>query len=232
MANKICESIRLLASNFLLFSAIVLTIWLPANLWINHQLFHAENLDIRSLYKLGPMIETGLGPICSGALIFALWQIKLGQQVSYREAMAVGFKKWVPLFKARFVAEILIILGLIGLIVPGIVLMVRYSLLAPAVVLEGRDVEGSRARSIELTKGQRWKILGAGLVTLLLTLASSELLNMASEAVPILWSSQAYRVVIDCISDILISLIQIVMFLFYWDAVQKPSLQEIEAATR
>jgi hypothetical protein len=55
----------------------------------------------------------------------------------------------------------LILLGLITLAVgaPGLALLVRWSLIAPIVVLEGARPARALGRSVELSEGRRWKIL-------------------------------------------------------------------------
>jgi hypothetical protein len=55
----------------------------------------------------------------------------------------------------------LILLGLVTLAVgaPGLALLVRWSLMAPIIVLEGARPARALGRSVELTEGRRWKIL-------------------------------------------------------------------------
>src|SRR5437867_3121026 len=109
-------------------------------------------------------IEGIFGPIYIGALVYALFQIKSGRTVGYKEAITIGFKKWGSLFAARFVAGLLMGLGLVALVIPGIILAVRYSLLDPAVIIEGRGTSESRVRSIALTVGRRWQIFWAAVL--------------------------------------------------------------------
>ena len=53
--------------------------------------------------------------------------------------------------------------------VPGLYLLTRFSMIAPAVVLEGRSAGESFTRSSELTSGHKWTILW---VILIFALAS------------------------------------------------------------
>ena len=79
-------------------------------------------------------IEGIFAPIYIGALVYALSQLKQGFRPTYAEAMAVGLKNWGRLFGTFFVAGLLIGIGYLALIIPGIILSVRYALLAPAVI--------------------------------------------------------------------------------------------------
>ena len=49
-------------------------------------------------------------------------------------------------------------LGLLLLVVPGIILAVRYALAVPAAVLEDRGPAAALARSMQLTRGHGWRI--------------------------------------------------------------------------
>jgi len=189
MAGKFSEAVRLLWGNLGLFSAIILTVWLPGNILTNYVAYHVvEPGDEYSGYmSLNMWIETIFGPIYIGALVYAMFQIKSGRAVTYREAMGVGIRKWGSLFAARFAAGILILLGSIALVIPGIILAVRYSLLDAPVVIEGKGASAARARSTALTIGRRWRIFWAAIlffivymilgITIYLPLDFFELLN-------------------------------------------------------
>src|SRR4051812_11773626 len=65
-----------------------------------------------------------------------------------------------PLFLAGLLAGIGIAVGLILLIVPGLVLLTWWALIAPAIVLEGTGVGGAFGRSRELVRGHGWQVFG------------------------------------------------------------------------
>ena len=170
--------------------------------------------------RTGMWIEGAFGPIYIGAMIYALSQLKQGQHPSYREAIAVGFRNWGRLFAARFVAGLLIGLGLIALIVPGIMLIVRYALLDSVVVLEGANASEARKRSAALTVGIRWQILGAGLLFFIALLLFSILIYIPLGLSPE-FDTIAINVALDCVVDVVVAVIQIMMFLYYWEATQQ-----------
>jgi hypothetical protein len=130
MFGKLAEATHLLLSNIALFTLIVLTVWLPGNLVIEYLAFNVwSEDDVLPYVKLGWWIEALFGPLYVGALLFAANQRKRGEKVGYLDAMAVGFQNWARLIVARFAAGLIILLGFIALVVPGIVLTVRYALL-------------------------------------------------------------------------------------------------------
>jgi hypothetical protein len=229
MLDKFGEAIRLLFANAILFSSIILTIWLPGNLLVNYLTFNIFGREeiLRQL-RITMLIESIFGPIYIAAMIHALSRLKEGQRPTYSEAILVGLRNWGRLFVARLIAGLLILLGLIALIVPGILLLVRYALLDPAVVLEGATPAEARRRSTELTSGIRWQIFGAGLLFLVafvvLSVVLSFLIYLPLELFQGL-DTMAINVVLDCVLDVAFAVIQIVMFLYYWETAREKSVK-------
>jgi uncharacterized membrane protein len=58
-------------------------------------------------------------------------------------------------------------LGFMLLIVPGIILWLRWSVAVPVLVQERRGVFGSMKRSRELTKGSRWALFGFWIILII-----------------------------------------------------------------
>lgn len=119
---------------------------------------------------------------------------------------------------ARLAAGILILLGLALLIVPGLILAVRYSLLDEAVILENKGPLESKSRSVELTAGRRWKIFGAAalfyIVYMFISVVMGAIFGLAG------LDSMLPNVLLSCVLDIISCVLYIVMFLFYWEATQ------------
>ena len=218
MIDRFAEALSIFWGKFWLITAIVLTIWLPGNLLTNY-VNHIYDGNNYLVFKITLWFETIFGPIYIGALIHALYQIKSGRSATYRESITTGFNKWGRLFGARFVAGILISLGFIALVVPGIILALRYSFLDETVILENKDISGSRSRSTELTEGKRWEILGS----VLLFFVSYFLFGLIIQLPYIYFESLdniVMDIVIDCILDVTYTVLQIVIFLFYWESRQ------------
>jgi hypothetical protein len=229
MIDKFREAIRLLSSNIGLFSLIVLTVWLPGNIivnYFNYYVFYEE--EFLGLMRFTMMIEGIFGPLYIGALIYALSRLKQDQTVKYSEAITVGFRNWGRLWWARFVAGLFISLGLIALIIPGILLAVRYALLDSVVILEGANASEGRKRSTELTTGKRWQIFGAGVSFFFGFIVFSFIIYL-----PIGFVEELDNIIIstalDCVLDVIYSVITIVLFLFYWESKDKGQQLDDEA---
>lgn len=79
---------------------------------------------------------------------------------------------------AGILAGLGIVLGLILLIVPGLVLLTWWSLIVPAIVLEGKPAMESFGRSRELVRGNGWNVFGVIVLTLLIVIAISIIVSL------------------------------------------------------
>jgi hypothetical protein len=229
MKDKFKEALLLLKKNLWMFTTIILTVWLPGNILTNVIIYNNPDISIVGIIKLPMIIEAIFGPLYVGAMVYALYQIKMDKHVSYNKAIGAGVKNWFNLFTARLIAGLLIFLGLIAFIIPGIVLMVRYSLLDAAVIIENRGVHDSRKRSVELTTGKRWQIFNAAILFHFIFFLFASLIYApfgfieSSAMMPV-------EIAIDCILDVIYAVIQIVIFLFYWEAKNELKVAEPPAA--
>ena len=72
--------------------------------------------------------------------------------------------KLLPLLGLTIVLSILISIGLVLFIIPGIILALIWFVAVPVLIIEDKGVFDSMSRSGELTKGNRWRIFGLMLV--------------------------------------------------------------------
>ena len=218
MWQRFGEAVHLLRTNLRLFSAIILTVWLPGNLLMNFLTYYVFPEDEwAKQIRLNMWIEGLFGPIYIGAMVHALSKLKQGHAVNYAEAMSVGFKNWGRLFAARFITGCIVLLGLMALIVPGVIFLARFAVLDPVVVLEGAESKAARARCLVLTTGIRGQIVLSAVVFFIGFILCSFLIYLPQSFFDQL-DGMTYDVLADCLLDVIYAVIQIVMFLFYWEA--------------
>lgn len=215
MIERFSEAAALLANNLRLFTAIILTVWLPSNILIHFVYHHVDNFGARDVMRLSAGIKGIFSPIYIGAMIYALYQLKSGHTVTYGQAIAVGFRKWGSLFAARLQAGFFIFLGSL-LIIPGLMLAVRYSLLDAAVIIDRREGSDALKRSVRLTEGLRWQIFFSAFLFFPAYVILSAGVYVPLEFVE--FDTMPIEIALDCFLDIAYAVIQIVMFLFYWEA--------------
>jgi hypothetical protein len=96
--------------------------------------------------------------VCQGATVIAVSQIQLGRSTSVSRAFATIWPRIGELSRIILGMGVLLGLAFLCLIVPGIMLSIRWALTIPVAVLEERGLRESLTRSSQLTSGHRWRI--------------------------------------------------------------------------
>jgi hypothetical protein len=81
-----------------------------------------------------------------------------GRRASFADCLSTGLKHFVPLLLIAVIYFVVIFIGLILFVVPGIIIAVMLSVAVPARVVEHTGILGAFDRSQDLTKGYRWII--------------------------------------------------------------------------
>lgn len=218
ITEKLLLSFRLLLEQLPLLAALVLIIKLPSNMAI--ELIADQNANPADPFGavwLVMLVELFFGPIYGAAIVVAMANRMMGRSTEFGEAMRTGVDHWARLFAARFVANLLILLGLFAFIIPGIILAVRYSLIDAVVILEGSPVAESRNRSAQLVHGRGMKIFQAGLLLRILIVGFSSLI--ARVMIQADWFDDPMaRAIFDSLINVFGISFAILLFLFYWEA--------------
>lgn len=223
MFRKVREAIRLLLMHLPVIAVVILIVSLPRSLVVNYLLCYVPG---NAWIWVEGAIGTIFGPISGGALVHVLWQIKAERPVRGSEAIVVGFGSWGRLFAARFITVNLIVFGLFLLVVPGIILALRYALLDGPVIVEGADGVVARGRSEHLTNGVKLQILGVALMCLVGFVAAALVIGALTVAIQnrVVTSAPVFiltQTVSDWILDLVLAVLPISLFLFYWEARQR-----------
>ena len=212
------ETFRLLARHLDLFTLIALTVWLPGHLVINYIDFFATSKDTADAaarsFRVGLMVEAIFGPLVVASTLAALARIKRGEPASYPQALLDGLVAWPRIFIARLVVSALALAGLVALVVPGVMILVRLAFVDALVVLDGQPLGVALKASNTLTTGRRLAIfwttgfLFAAVFSLAMSL--SALAGAANHFV--------IQVLTDCVIAVTQTVFTIALFLFYWQA--------------
>ena len=103
--------------------------------------------------------------VAMGALAYGTVQDLRHQYAGIGACLSRGFGSVVPLVLAAWGVSILAMLGFILLVVPGLMIWTALAVVGPAIVAERLGAGAGMRRSSELTKGRRWSVFGAILVT-------------------------------------------------------------------
>jgi len=137
----------------------------------------ASGLFLMTLPLLIPLLFLGpLGTAISTRLIADRY---MGLSTSLGGAFTAGVKLLLPLMGAIFLSGFLTLFGLLLLIIPGIILALRFALVAPATIVERKGGNAALGRSSELTKGVYGKIFCIFLYSIVLSSLLSVMLTTA-----------------------------------------------------
>jgi hypothetical protein len=146
---------------------------------------------------LGGAVGTALQRGPSGGLLSFLYQYLVGVPIFYGAAYAwlravrgqrpelgdlfVPFRRnWLSSVLAQILVTVVVVVGFILLIVPGIFLAVRLAFVPFLVVDEGRGPMDAVMESFNRTSGYGWTILGAALLSILVVIVGFILLVVGS----------------------------------------------------
>jgi hypothetical protein len=219
----IAETFRLLARHFHLFTLIALTVWLPGHLIINYIDFFSSSKAAADAgargFRIGLMVEGAFGPLVVAATLSALARITRGEPASYAQAMRHGFAIWPRLFVARLVTSALVLAGLIALVVPGVLILVRLCFVDALVVLEGAPLGDALRASNALTVGRRLAIFWTGGFLFVAVFSVAMTLSALAGAA----HHFVVQVLVDCVIAVTQTVFTIALFLFYREARQAAS---------
>ncbi len=103
-------------------------------------------------------------PLANAAVIYAISNFYMGKTVTNGESIKFGLKKIFPIIWTSILMGIIVMLGFIALIIPGIFLWIRYLMSQHVVVLEGKSGFSALKRCKELMKGNYGKAFSVNFV--------------------------------------------------------------------
>jgi ABC-type Fe3+ transport system permease subunit len=164
IVSVIFEAWSIYRKNFLLIASLVLLVWIPLDLISSYfDAFVFEEDDYGKSFRLSQALDSVFGIITTAAVTFATFGALSGNTPGFGASLAKGFRCWGRMFWARFLSGLMIVVGLILLIIPGIYLAVRLMLIEAIVVAEGVTGNVAIQRAMRLSEGRFWRIAGLSL---------------------------------------------------------------------
>lgn len=122
--------------------------------------------------------------LLSATLAYAVFRSLQGERAGIGEAISKGFGVILPVIGASILLGIVIFIGSLLLIVPGVILACMYYVAIPAIAVERIGVGAALARSAALTRGHRLSIFVLFLLLVLGGLGLGAILVAALVASP------------------------------------------------
>jgi hypothetical protein len=115
--------------------------------------------------------------LLTGALTRGAASSVLGRDVDVQASYGYAFSRLLPLIGLAILVGIVVALGFVLLIIPGIIFLVFLSMAVPAFVVERLGITASMSRSWNLVKGYWWHTLGVIVVTWILAAVVTRVLS-------------------------------------------------------
>jgi len=114
------------------------------------------------------------------ALIVTQLHIAPMRPVSWRDSLAVLRQRWRPFLRTSIRVTLTMVLGFILLVIPGFIVMVRYALYAPVVLMENLEKRAALKRANELSRRSRRTVIALLIINFTLPLVTGAIVGFFS----------------------------------------------------
>lgn len=159
--EKIGEALRLFTENLGVITMLVLTFTFLPNLMFVQLRIQLGRGNFTPPMILPILLELLLGSILVGSIVHVISLRASGERATYLEAIGVGFRNCLSMFWTRLITGLTVVLGLVVLIIPGIIFMLRYALVEPIVILEHENGVDAMKRSRRLSSTYHFQLFMA-----------------------------------------------------------------------
>jgi|GEM_PF-5982356 len=209
------QSWRLYSKNFLTIAAVLLVADLPYCLAFQYWWRRVDTSTPQfGILALDVAAGLAIGALITPAIILQLAAYWRGEKLTIGELCEGAFKIWPRILWNRLKVILLVSLGSILLIIPGLALLVRYAFVDYVVALEKNTRRSPLATSKQISENFRWKIFGYYLLSLLIYVAAEALLfwGLFTENPALTWWVYAIKQVI---ADIVLEFSAVSLFVLY-----------------
>lgn len=117
---------------------------------------------------LSGLVTFVISALVQAALTRATVSANEGTRATFGESFSAAIRVVLPLLGLTILWALAVEIGFVLLIVPGIILLMMWSVAVPSLIIERQGVFAAFRRSAELTKGARWRIFGLALILLVI----------------------------------------------------------------
>lgn len=149
------------------------TVWLAALVLMVPASIIEAILDDGAWQVIGALVGLAAGAWLIGSIVRIVEDVEADGRIDWGLGSVLGsvWPRLIALILLQIVVGILVGIGLVLLIVPGVILALMWIVSVPSMVVEGKGVFESMTRSSDLTRGNRMRILAIGIAVLLIYIA-------------------------------------------------------------
>jgi hypothetical protein len=179
-----------LFANFFSFVLIAVAVQVPASLLIYYlvgvYMASGQASPATMFLSIAVSVFVGIVPayIATGIIIYGVFRYLQEQPFTIGECVRAAIGRLGMLILVSLVSAIIIGIGFLLFVIPGIILALMFAVVAPVVIVEKQGVGGALGRSRSLTKNRRWTVFLILFVTAILTSIVGFVGNLIGGAVP------------------------------------------------
>lgn len=152
------RSFRIWSRNLPTFLGLTFIVFIPQLLILAYHVANIETVvfdegAMRRWRYLDIVAWLVLGPVAAAVMMHGVLEQLRGRPVPFADSLRQGLRRALPVIGVGVVSGIVIGLGFLLLVIPGLLLMPRLFVATPAAVVEKTGVVASIGRSEELTRG-------------------------------------------------------------------------------
>ena len=207
-----------IATNILLIALFVIDKYRP------HPSTLGQKIAIGSAFGIVGLVQIVSYMVC-GAVISGVTAVIITQlsaaplrPVKLRVAFGVLRKRWRPFLKTVVRVTLRIFIGFVLLVVPGVIAIIRYSLYAPVVLIEGLEGKAAMKRARELASRSWRTIIIVSIIQFVIPMMVSAFVGRIRIGVDLekaTLSTRIYQQVLGLVNIFVVPLISIVPALLY-----------------
>lgn len=165
--NISVNGLKLIKETFLVYkryfipiSIIVLIVAIPVEIFKNYYSVPLEyDESVLSSIKRDGLFTTFFLSLITPTIIIFLFQRLLGNQITIFKSFLFGLKTWPKIIGYGIAKNIIIIIGFICFIIPGIILIFRLFFLYIIISIEGVKENEPIRVSFQMTRGNVWQLI-------------------------------------------------------------------------
>ncbi|GAA0447438.1 hypothetical protein GCM10009095_13980 [Sphingomonas molluscorum] len=123
------------------------------------RMFTMPDEQVLTALGIGWLVSLLVGTLGEVVMIAIALDVLAGRPVQFGPALAQGLRLLLPAILVRLLLWVGVAFGLMLFIIPGLVLMLTWAIVLPVLVAERPGIFASFARSGELLRGARWRLL-------------------------------------------------------------------------
>lgn len=214
---------HLFARAFPVMLGLHLVVWLPAEIFSSYMTFHViGEEDLGRSFRLENAIQLWIGIIADAGGLHALAAAWRGRRAGFGESMLAGFRHWPRMWFMNFLWRLAVIAGILLLVIPGILVMVRCVFASCYVVDADRKATDSLASSYSLCRGHFWRVTGCLLLTVLIACIPFFCLATAVAFLPENWDTWQLDAAITWVGTIPMLFVPAVVYVL-WQSLRQLS---------